>query len=298
MAGKEYGISGYPTFNAPKETATALIDAGFDIINLANNHIMDKRAAGARATVEYVQSLPVTSLGVYLDQKDFEQIRVTELNGIRIAWVSFCQDSNNPHDNNTSGVIMPRMNDDNAIMDRIKDAAAISDFVIASAHWGLEQPSLTSEQTRLAKVMTEAGADVILGHHPHVLQSVEWLTASDGTKTLVAYSLGNFLSAQLYAPNMIGGMLTFDIVKDASGVCRLEAPIMEITVNHYDGEKDLTQAYDVHRHAMQMYMLEDYTDALAAKHGCRFFSSGFSVKWIEEYVRSIIAEEFLPPCLE
>ena len=299
MAGKDYGISGYPTFNAPRETAAALIEAGFDVINLANNHIMDKRAAGARATVEYVQSLPVTSLGVYLDQADFEHIRVTEVNGIRIAWVSFCQDSNNPHDNNTSGVIMPRMDDDNAIAERIRDAAKISDFVIASAHWGIDGKSeITSDQRRLAKVMAEAGADVILGHHPHILQSVEWLDTSSGTKSLVAYSLGNFLSAQLNAPNMIGGMLTFDIVKDSSGLCRLEAPVMEIAVNHYDGEKDLTQAYDVHRHAMQMYMLEDYTDELAARHGCRFFSSGFTVKWIEDHVRSIIAEEFLPPCLE
>lgn len=299
LAGKEYGISGYPTFNSPRESAEALVEVGFDVINLANNHIMDKRAAGALATVEYVQSLPVTALGVYRNQEDFENIRITEVNGIRIAWVSFCQDSNNPHDNKTSGVIMPRTNDDNSIVERIKDAAEISDFVIASAHWGVDgRAEITAEQRRLAKVMADAGADVILGHHPHILQSVEWLDTASGSKTLVAFSLGNFLSAQLNAENMIGGMLTFDVVKDESGVCRLESPVMEITVNHYDGEKDSSQQYGITRHTMQMYMLEDYSDILSAKHGCRFFSSGFSVQWIEEHVRKIIAEDFLPPCLE
>ena len=298
MAGESYGISGYPTFNAPQEAGHALVDVGFDVINLANNHIMDKRAAGAKATVSFVQSLPVTELGVYLDQADYEKIRVTEKNGIKIAWVSFCQDSNNPHDNKTSGVIMPRMNDDNSIIKRIKDAAAISDFVIASAHWGLEQPALTKEQTRLAKVMAEAGANVIIGHHPHVLQSVEWLTTSSGEKTLVAYSLGNFLSSQLDNFNMIGGMLCFDIVMDESGNCRVDKPIMDITVNHYAGKKDSAQQYGVYRHAMQMYMLDDYTEDLAAEHGCRFFSSEFSLKWIEKHVRSVIAEEFLPAYFE
>ncbi len=299
LAGKEYGISGYPTFNSPRESAEALVEVGFDVINLANNHIMDKRAAGALATVEFVHSLPVTALGVYRNQEDFENIRITEVDGIRIAWVSFCQDSNNPHDNKTSGVIMPRMNDDNAIIERIKDAAAISDFVIASAHWGVDgKAEITAEQRRLAKVMAEAGADVILGHHPHILQSIEWLDTSSGSKTLVAYSLGNFLSAQLNAPNMIGGMLRFDVVMDENGQCIPDTPIMDITVNHYDGEKDASQAYGVHRHAMQMFMLENYTDELASKHGCRFFSDGFSVKWIQDHVRSIIAEEFLPLCLK
>jgi len=299
LAGKKYGISGYPTFNSPRESAEALVEVGFDVINLANNHIMDKRSAGALATAEYVQSLPVTALGVYRNQEDFENIRVTEVNGIRIAWVSFCQDSNNPHDNKTSGVIMPRMNDDNAIIERIKDAAAISDFVIASAHWGIDgKAEITAEQRRLAKVMAEAGADVILGHHPHILQSVEWLDTSSGTKTLVAYSLGNFLSAQLNAPNMIGGMLSFDIVKDADGRCTLDAPLMHISVNHYSGKKDSSDLYGVRRYAMQMYSLENYTETLAAAHGCRYFSSDFSVKWIYQHVRSIIAEEFLPAYFE
>ncbi len=299
LAGENYGISGYPTFNSPREAGQALVDAGFDVINLANNHILDKKIAGARATVEYVQSLPVTELGVYLDKKDYENIRVTEVNGIRIGWVSFCAESNNPYNPSSADIIMPLMNDDSAIAERIKAADSASDFVIVSAHWGKDGAAqITAEQKRLAKIMADAGADVILGHHPHILQSVEWVTSSSGKKTLTAYSLGNFLSSQLYANNMVGGMLTFDVVMDDSGNCKLEKAVMNIAVNHYSGKKDASQDYGVYRYGMQLYMLEDYTPALAADHGCRFFSEGFSKDWIEKHVRSIIAEEFLPAYFE
>ena len=298
LAGDSYGISGYPTFNSPREVAQALVEVGFDVINLANNHIFDKRLAGARATVEYVQSLPVKEIGVYLDKKDYENIRVTEVDGVRIAWVAFCQESNNPYDPATADVIMPMMKDDSSIAAHIKAAKAVSDVVIVSAHWGKESAQITAEQKRLAKVIADAGADVIIGHHSHILQSVEWVTASSGKKVLVAYSLGNLLSSQLYANNMVGGLLCFDIVMKEDGSCAVENAVMDIAVNHYAGKKDSTQDYGVYRYGMQLYLLEDYTEALSKEHGCRFFSTDFSRAWIDKHVRSIISEEFLPACLE
>lgn len=299
LAGEEYGISGYPAFNAPREAAEALVELGFDVINLANNHMFDKRASGARATAEYVQSLPVTEIGLYLDQSDRDNIRVTEVNGVRIAWLAFTGESNNPYNPATAGVIMPMLDDDSDITAQIQAAREIADFVIVSAHWGKDgRAQITSEQRRIAQVMADAGADVIVGHHPHIMQSIEWINTESGGKTLVAYSLGNFLSAQLDAENMIGGMLTFDVVMDESGSCSIENPVMNITVNHYNGDWDTTQDYNVHRYGMQMYMLEDYSDALAAKHGCRFFSAEFSMEWIEKFVRSVIDGEFLPACLD
>ncbi len=299
IAGEGYAVSGYPTFNAPTEAGQALVEAGFDVINLSNNHILDKRVAGARATVSYVQGLPVTQLGVYLDEKDYANIRVTECNGIRIAWVAFTGETNNPYNPATADIILPMLNDDSAVQARIKAAKEISDFVVVSAHWGKDgAAAVTDEQRRMAKLMAEAGADVIIGHHPHILQSVEWVTASSGKKTLTAYSLGNLLSSQLYANNMIGGLLCFDVVMDENGACKVENAVMDIAVNHYSGKKDASQDYGVYRYGMQLYMLDDYTEALAKEHGCRFFSTDFSRSWIDKHVRSIISEEFLPACLE
>ena len=289
LAGKEYGISGYPTFNAPREAAQALVDVGFDVVNLANNHILDKRVAGARATVEYVQSLPVTEIGVYLDREDADTLRITEINGIRVAWLSFCYGSNNPYDPAKDNIVMPLLDDDEAITSAIAAAKRQADLVIVSAHWGVEyQNSPTDEQKRLASLMSEAGADVILGHHPHVIQPIEWLENSDGTRTLVAYSLGNFLSTQHYATNMVGGMLTFEVVLDPSGACSVENPVFRITVTHYSMNRD----------GLQIYMLEDYTDEMASRHGCKLYTTDFSLAWIERYVKSVIDDSFLPPVFD
>ncbi len=287
MAGKSYGYSGYPTFNSPREVAEALVEVGFDVVNLATNHLFDKHNDGAKATVEYMQSLPVTTIGAYLNEEDYENIRVTEVNGIRIAWVAFCQKSNYAYNPAQHSVIMPMMNDDAAIRARVQAADAIADFVIVSAHWGEEVAEIYPETRRLAALIAEAGADVILGHHSHILQGVEWITTADGSRTLVAYSLGNFISTQYYAKNMIGGMLSFEIVmKD--GVCRIESPILNPTVTQYSMNRD----------SLEVYLLEDYTEELAKAHGTNYHSPGYSVAWIYKHVTSIITDEFLPAYFE
>ena len=125
---------------------------------------------------------------------------------------------------------------------------------------------------------------MILGHHPHVLQPVKWHDNADGSRTLVVYSLGNFLSTQHYARNMVGGMLTFDIVMDERGVCTVENPLLNPTVTHYSMNRD----------GLQLYMLEDYTQELAKKHGCSLYTTDFSLDWIYKHVFSIIDAEFLP----
>ena len=290
LAGKEYGISGYPTFNSPREAADALVELGFDVINLANNHILDKRVSGARASVEYVQSLGVTELGVYLDDADYKNLRITEVNGVRIAWLSFFDLSILYYTPNMDNIIIPLMDDDAKIKAEIAQAKEQADFVIVSAHWGREQPQVTSEQKRMAAVMAEAGADVILGHHSHILQPVVWHDNADGSRTLVAYSLGNFISTQYYANNMIGGMLTFDVVMDDSGKCALENVVLRPTVTHYSLNRD----------GLQIYMLEDYTDGMAEIHGTTLKENPapFTLQWIYSHVRSVIDEAFLPEYFE
>ncbi len=288
LAGEEYGISGYPTFNSPREAAEALVEIGFDVINLANNHILDKRVVGAQSTVEYVQSLPVTELGVYLDEKDHNNLRITEVHGIRIAWLSFFDLTILQYTPNMDGIVIPLMDNDEQIRSEIANAKTKADFVIVSAHFGREQFQVTNEQKRVAALMAEAGADVILGHHSHIIQPVEWHENTDGSRTLITYSLGNFISTQYYSYNMVGGMLNFDIVKK-DGVCVLENPVMDITVTQYSKDRD----------SLQIYMLEDYTEDLARAHGCTVkHSPDFSLQWIDSHVRGIIAEEFLPAYFE
>ena len=289
MAGKDMGISGYPTFNSPREAGQALVDVGFDVLNLATNHILDKRVSGARATVEYVQSLPVTELGCYLDEEDESNLRITEVNGIRIAWLSYCYGSNNPYNAAKDNVILPLLSDEATMRAQIQDAATQADFVIVSAHWGTEdQASVTSTVKHSAEVIAEAGADIIIGHHPHIIQNVEWRANKNGTKTLIAYSLGNFLSTQLYSRNMVGGMFSFTLSKDSNGTCSISNPLFEPTVTHYSSNRD----------GLQIYMLSDYTQELAAAHGCLANSKDFSYDWAVSFVKSIVSKEFLPDYLK
>ena len=285
MAGKEYGIYGYPTFNSPREAGEALVSVGFDVVNLANNHILDMRAAGARATLEYVRTLPVTEIGVYTDAADAAKARVTEIDGISVAWLSYCYGSNGAYDPASAGFVLSLFDNEERIRADVRAARQQADFVIVSAHWGLDDVAgVTDFEKRWAAVLADAGADVILGHHPHILQPVEWIEGSGGRRTLVAYSLGNFLSTQLYARNMVGGMITFDLVKDPDGGCSVADPVLHPIVTHY------TMA----RNGLQIYLLENYTRELAALHGCHANSPDFSLDWVYSHVRSIVSAEFLP----
>jgi poly-gamma-glutamate synthesis protein (capsule biosynthesis protein) len=93
-------------------------------------------------------------------------------------------------------------------------AKEISDIQIVSMHFGSEYQRLPNEtQKKWVEWLSEEGADVVVGHHPHVLQPMEWVENSKGEKTLVIYSLGNFISNQKGNYKDIGGIAKFDIVK-------------------------------------------------------------------------------------
>ena len=86
---------------------------------------------------------------------------------------------------------------------------------------------------------------------------------------------------------MVGGMLTFDVVVE-NGECRVETPILHPTVTQYSMNRD----------SLQVYLLEDYNETLAKAHGTLVHSPNFSMAWINEHVKGIVAEEFLPPYFE
>ena len=136
--------------------------------------------------------------------------------------------------------------------------------------------------------MNKIGVDVIIGTHPHVIQTVEWRTNTENdNKTLICYSLGNFVSAQSRANNMLGGLFQFNIVKsyDENGTETISvvSPYFVPTITHYD--------YNYSN--VRNYLLWDYTPELAAKHGVKPHDNKFSYDYIESIVYNIIPEEFL-----
>ena len=289
--------SGYPNFNAPAEAGDALVDLGFDIVNVANNHMLDMehRTTGYKNTVEYWKTKDVLMVGGYENETDYETLRFIERDGVKIAVLSFTYGTNGYSVNKNSTCVVPLIDDD-TITSRIAEAKKEADLVFVSMHWGDENvTAVNSEQLRLAKLIADAGADVVIGHHTHTIQPVEWVTGEKGNKTLVIYSLGNFISTQIKAVNLVGLIVTFDIVKDEGMGAYVENPVVIPTVTDYASDvteldsQSLAKRYDV-----TVSLLENYSSVRAWDHGVNVWDA-FDFNYLKQMVESVIDAKFLKP---
>lgn len=283
---KSYKPSGYPLFNSPTELGQEVADIGFDVVNLANNHMLDKTSKGLLETIEFWDGVSgVVRTGAYKDKADLENVEYIERDGIKIGLVGVTQYTNGLSLPDDSPLEFLYTSETEAIEQKIKAAADACDVVLVNAHWGSEYTTTPSQdQKNLAKQMAAWGADIIIGHHPHVLQPIEWLENADGSQTLVAYSLGNFISQQNTAARVIGGMLHYDVTVDPqSKAVSVSNVRFETIVTHY-----VSGSHDV-----QIYPLSQYTDTLAKRQASRIKQSDFSVAYIEDFVRDVIPAEFL-----
>ena len=163
------------------------------------------------------------------------------------------------------------------------DLAAIRpecDYLIVSMHWGNEYQTAESDyQKRLAQLLCDGGADLIIGTHPHVLQPMKWLEREDGHKTLCAYSLGNFVSNQHKRVTMLGGILEVELLFDEDGTL-IETTSAGVvpTVTHYK------------KGHYTIYPLSEYTDELAAEHGMQGYETPFNMTYLTELSNKILGE--------
>nr|WP_248893783.1 CapA family protein [Bacillus methanolicus] len=216
LGGTELGLSSYPMFNSPQEVGDAFIDAGVDIVSTANNHSLDKGEKGILAAINYYHKKGLPYVGSFKDQADQQTLRILNANGIRVAYLAYTF--------GTNGIPIPsgkkylvNLIDGQKMKNDIQRAKQKADIVVISIHWGNEYQRLPSDkQKRLAQFLSNEGADIIFGHHPHVLEPMDWIQAKDGRKTFVVYSLGNFLSGQIWDYKDIGGIASIDITKYVS----------------------------------------------------------------------------------
>ncbi len=285
MCGDGYSPSYYPMFNSPQEVGLDLIELGFDVINISNNHMLDKGADGLSRTIEFWKDKEVLMIGGYENQEDYDNIRVLEKDGLKIAFLSYTYATNGLTKSSTSPIVIPYINDQDIIRQTAL-ARECADMIFVSVHWGDEGAFVPNDdQKRVAKLFADNGVDVILGHHPHVIQPVEWLEGADGNKTLCVYSLGNFMAQQDYAYNMVGGIIGFDIVHSESTEPYLENVIFTPTVFHFTGDF----------YNNNVYKMENYTNELASVHGVRtYYGHSISYDILRGYVDKTIDVEFLP----
>lgn len=280
-----HNVSSYPQFNSPTELGDEMLDIGFDVFNIATNHSIDCGEKGLISAIEFWKSKEAVTTGAYLNEADYQTIPVTEVKGMKIAYVGFTEQTNGLKLPSDTDVILMTSADEERLKQRVMDADAIADVVVVNAHWGVEythEPNDT--QRELAKKLGDWGADVIIGTHPHVIQPVEFIENSDGSRTLVAYSLGNFISAQNRGPRMLGGMLNFEFVRNnKTGEITIENVKFEGVVTHYgSGYTNI-----------RVYPLEDYTEELASRHGVLSNTPSFSREYLDDILTDVIDEEFL-----
>ncbi|MCM1263009.1 MAG: CapA family protein [Butyrivibrio sp.] len=291
FAGNELGFLGYPKFNSPIEVGDAIAAAGFNVVLHATNHAADQGIKGINYCMSFWEKyseILVTGIAGEEAEEETEyeigdellaDIPMLEIEGVKFAILNYTYGPNSEtigpslrkhlnmlcNYNEKSGAIdFTTLNP--KVIEDIRAAREEADIVIVFPHWGTEYKTTPSAyQTKFAQEMTEAGADLIIGTHPHVPQPVEWIRADNGNRALCYYSLGNYVSLQKQTKCMLEGMawVTFHVTEAGVAISDADTGVIPL-VCQYNSAFRLED----------VYFLEDYTEEMAQRHGIRNYENG------------------------
>ena len=219
LGGVELGLSNYPRFNSPYEVGDAFIDAGFNLVSLATNHTMDKGETGVINSLNYWNSKDnVYTAGSYLSKEDRDKVIIKEINGITYSFFSYTTWTNGL-ETPLGKEYLNNVYDPVKVKEDIEKVRDQVDVVIVAMHWGTEySTAVSSTQQEIANYLASLGVDIIIGSHPHVVEPIAFIG-----KTMVIYSLGNFISDQVGVERLTGLMVGIDIHKTVeNGVTTIE----------------------------------------------------------------------------
>ncbi|MBQ3162991.1 MAG: CapA family protein [Lachnospiraceae bacterium] len=273
LAGNELGFHGYPNFNSPTEIGDAIVDAGFNVVLHASNHSADQGISGLDSCVTFWRNYPEVLLTGIHEPVENPEIPLLTIKDKTFAILNYTY---GPNYGSAPENLASRMNIlcsiDSAsrqidfttlnpqVIEDIKEAEQIADMVIVCPHWGTEYATTPSNyQENFAKQMTEAGADVIIGTHPHVVQPVSLIEADNGNTSLCYYSLGNYVSTQKNGQSMLEGMawINFHVTENGISLSLEDTGIIPLVCHYTSGPVRIKN----------IYLLEDYTEELASSHG-------------------------------
>lgn len=258
-------LSGYPLFNSPKKLGEDLISLGFDAVNIASNHMLDYSDRGYINSVQFWKEKDIRLIGLDASTNaENMDSYVSTVNGIRIGLLSYVGNTNGiyPQSNKlpipyyaigSTAIRKKKLKDD------IQNLKNISDFVIVLVNWENESGfQLSERQAEVSKILSDAGADVIVGTGPKVIQKMLWLD-KDNTdrKSLCFYSVGNLLCTMKYTDNLLGGYLSLDLEKNDENEVELRKVIFTPTMIHYDENV----------RNIRIYPLSEYSEDSFYSHG-------------------------------
>ncbi len=218
LAGAARGYHGYPSFNTPDDLAPALRAAGIDAFGTANNHSLDMGWDGVVRTLDVLDGAGLRHAGTARSPAERDAPCLIDVGGVCIALLNYTDylngiplPSGRPYAVNVLSVAA-------VATEAARARAAGAELVVAFVHWGSEyQRAPSPSQTSLALALIDAGVDLIVGHHPHVVQPIARVRGASGREGFVAYSLGNFISAQRSRYRDSGLLLYADVLEDAAG---------------------------------------------------------------------------------
>lgn len=217
-------LEGKPYLNAPASYLDALKYAGYDLLTMANNHNVDTGLRGIRETLQNVENWNFMHTGLFSSEEE-DRYLLVEVNGIRIGIVSYASYFNEKDSNLTAegqNVLLNRYGMDRAKADIRAAKKAGAEFILAFIHWGAENTHETTwNQEQYARTLARAGADYIVGSHPHALQRYDIIETSDGREVPVIYSMGNFLSSMQRDINNDTLILQLNLERDEEGIVRV-----------------------------------------------------------------------------
>ena len=257
--GADKGVTGYPDFNAPFEWSDDMIDLGCNVFNLASFNTNDKGQSAISSAVKHFDDkddvLAVT--GANRNQKEQDEIRYFEVKGVKFAILSYTtavqKDPAKPYSVNLYSEAKAKK--------QLAEARENAQFVIVGMAWGKEDSAaLQPQQQSIAKVLVQAGADLVLGNGPHILQTAETIKGAENREGLVYYSLGNAVNSQLPLENLIGGIAVIDIDIPTQNMVN---PGLLPVYQHYEWTAAQKRSNDFNaRKNFNLYMLDQAADAL------------------------------------
>lgn len=279
LAGNDLGFSGFPHFNSPQEVGDAIAAAGFNVVLHATNHAADQGVNGIKNCAVYWEEThpDILMTGIRSEKEEDPAIPLITIKDITFAVLNYTYGPNMEtlssglrgrldmlcaYDENNGKIDFTSLNP--KVLEDIRAARELADVVIVCPHWGTEyQKNPSTYQKKWAVEMTEAGADLIIGTHPHVPQSVEWVTSENGNRALCYYSLGNYVSTQKQGLCMLEEMawVTFHVTENGVRLSEENTGVIPMVCHYSYGPLRLEN----------VYLLEDYTEEKALRHGIRSY---------------------------
>ena len=288
------------SFCAPKSIGELVAKQSFEVLATANNHLYDRGIEGLKSTLDFFnKNTKIKTVGTYTSETDRKNYRIIEKNNIKVGFLAYTYGTNQRIDNEYRSIVGRYTDYDTKkisesskaiIKEEVEAIKKKSDIVIVIMHWGNEftyEPN--SEQKEMAAYLNELGVDIIMGSHSHCIQPMEWIEKEN--KTLVIYSLGNFVSADNDLDRTAPGNETFDnayqfgllvnlkITKDKNNI-KYDYVKTNIVVNYYDTKEN----------NFKLVPLDKYTDELEKTH--YRYSKGLTKDFINNTYTKVINEQF------